>query len=168
MSICSTEWMYVFVLNLLWPSDCVRICAYTILQQKLKGTILLDWICRSMVLLDRPWKGHHCYRFFIFYFWSWISDKSSNFWAASCKNEPNLLLVWFSVCMCSNHDLFRQTGRDINYSLDHGLWVKNSNIPKSKLNRAALWRSFWSNRSAPANRKIGFYATVIRTSRRLD
>ncbi len=35
---------------------------------------------------------------------SWIFDKSSNFWAASCKNESNLLLVWITVCMCSNRD----------------------------------------------------------------
>ncbi len=32
------------------------------------------------------------YRFFVF--WSWIFDKSSKFWAASCKKESNLLLVW--------------------------------------------------------------------------
>ncbi len=37
--------------------------------------------------------------FLIFNFWSWIFDKSSKFWAASCKNESNLLLVWFTVCI---------------------------------------------------------------------
>ncbi len=37
--------------------------------------------------------------FLIFYFWSWIFDKSSKFWAASCKNESNLLLVRFTVCI---------------------------------------------------------------------
>jgi hypothetical protein len=31
-----------------------------------------------------------------------------------------------------------------------------------------LWRIFSSKKSAPAFRKTGFYATVIRTSRRLD
>ena len=37
--------------------------------------------------------------FFIFYFWSWIFDKSSKFWAASCKKESNILLVRFTVCI---------------------------------------------------------------------
>ncbi len=37
--------------------------------------------------------------FLIFYFWSWIFDKSSKFWAASCKKESNLLLVRFTVCI---------------------------------------------------------------------
>jgi hypothetical protein len=44
-------------------------------------------------------------------------------------------------------------------------------IPTSRnpnQNRAALWRIFSSNKSAPANRKTGFYETVIQTSRRLD
>jgi hypothetical protein len=37
--------------------------------------------------------------FLIFNFWSWIFDKSSKFWAASCKKESILLLVWFTVCI---------------------------------------------------------------------
>ncbi len=37
--------------------------------------------------------------FLIFYFWSWIFEKTSNFWAASCKNESNLLLVQITVCI---------------------------------------------------------------------
>ncbi len=37
--------------------------------------------------------------FLIFYFWSWIFYKSSKFWAAPCKNKPNLLLVRFTVCI---------------------------------------------------------------------
>ncbi len=34
-----------------------------------------------------------------FYFWSWIFDKSSKFWAALWKNESNLLLVRITVCI---------------------------------------------------------------------
>ncbi len=37
--------------------------------------------------------------FLIFYFGSWKFDKSLKFWAASCKNESNLLLVRFTVCI---------------------------------------------------------------------
>jgi len=92
------------------------------------------------------------YWFFIFYFWSWLFDMSSKFWAASCKNESNLLLVWITVCLCYNHDLFCQKcRRDINCSLDYGLWERNSNIPPSEL------KYFSSNKSAPAKRKTGLY-----------
>ncbi len=60
---------------------------------------------------------------------------TSKFWAASCKNESNLLLVWITVCICSNRDLFRLTvlqkcGRDIKCSFDYGY-------------RAALWWIFF-------------------------
>ncbi len=37
--------------------------------------------------------------FLIFYFWSWIFDNSSEFWATLCKNESNLLLVSITVCI---------------------------------------------------------------------
>ncbi len=41
------------------------------------------------------------YNFFIFYFkfHFWIFEKTSKFWAASYKNEPNLLLVRIMVCI---------------------------------------------------------------------
>jgi hypothetical protein len=44
-------------------------------------------------------KNINRYRFTVlfFYFWSWIFDKSSKFWTASCKNESILLLVWITV-----------------------------------------------------------------------
>jgi hypothetical protein len=48
--------------------------------------------------------------------------------------------------------------RDINFSLDYNLWVKNSDIPQSKQNRVAFWRIFSSNKSVPANKKTGFNA----------
>ncbi len=37
--------------------------------------------------------------FLIFYFWSWIFEKSSKLWAASYKNESNLLLVGMTTCL---------------------------------------------------------------------
>ncbi len=80
------------------------------------------------------------------------------------KKPLILLLVQITVCMCSNRDHFSRTvlqkyGRDINCSLDCGLWIKR--IPSFRnpnQNRAELWRIFSSNKSAPANRKKGFYA----------
>jgi hypothetical protein len=73
-----------------------------------------------------------------------------------------LLLVWFTVCMCSNSDLFRRTvlrkcERDINCSLDCGSQVKITSFRNPNQNRAALWRIFSLNDSVPANRKTGFY-----------
>jgi hypothetical protein len=46
------------------------------------------------------------YRFFIFFIFILIYEKTSKFWAASYKNESNLLLVWITVCMYTNRDLF--------------------------------------------------------------
>jgi hypothetical protein len=39
--------------------------------------------------------------------------------------------------------------------------LKKSIIPQSKLNVAALWRIFSSNKSAPANRKKEFYTNPV-------
>ncbi len=57
-----------------------------------------------VVPLDSPVKGHQSTAIFflIFYFWSWIFDKSSKFWAATCKNYSNLLLVRITVCIESS------------------------------------------------------------------
>ncbi len=44
-------------------------------------------------------KDINCYRFLKYYFWSWIFEKSSKFWAASCKNESNILPVRIRVCI---------------------------------------------------------------------
>ncbi len=67
--------------------------------QTFKGTVRPDWICMKVVSLESPLKGYYRCMFLIFYFWSWIFYKSSKFWAAPCKNEPNLLLVRFTVCI---------------------------------------------------------------------
>jgi hypothetical protein len=90
-------------------------------------------------------KEINCYRFLILYFSSWIFDKSSKFWAASCKNESNLLLVWIMVCMCSNRNLFRRSvlkkyRREINSSLDYSSW-----LPQSKPKKSSTLANFSSN-----------------------
>jgi hypothetical protein len=41
------------------------------------------------------------YKFWIFKFQFWIFEKTSKFWAASYKNESNLLLVRITVCIKS-------------------------------------------------------------------
>jgi hypothetical protein len=101
--------------------------------------------------------------FLIFYFWSWIFDKSSKFWAAPCKKASN-------PPACSVHGLHvlkpwsfspnvpQKCGRDITWPLGCGLRVKNFIIPQSNQKRAGLWWIFSSSNSAPANRKTGFYA----------
>ncbi len=68
-----------------------------------------------------------CFKFFIFDLEYFKQLQSSELLHA--KKPPILLLVRFTVCMCSSLDLFRQTvlhkyGRDINCSLDCGSQVK--------------------------------------------
>jgi hypothetical protein len=43
------------------------------------------------------------------------------------------------------------------HQLFFGLWIVSEERNPNQ-NRAALWRIFSSNKSAPANRKTGFYA----------
>ncbi len=64
-----------------------------------KGTVWPDWICMIVVSLESPLKGHQLLYVFNFYFWSWIFEKTSKFWAASCQNDSNLLLVRITVCI---------------------------------------------------------------------
>jgi len=102
---------------------------------ELKGTVRPDWICMRVVSLKSPLKGHQplCFQFFIFYLEFLIQLQSYE--PLHAKRPLILLLVRFTVCMCSSRDLFRQTvfhkcGRGINCSLDCGLQVKNFNIPQ--------------------------------------
>jgi hypothetical protein len=58
--------------------------------------------------------------------------------------------------MCSNCDLFSKHGQ-----LFFGLWLLSKEFqhpPHSNQNRAALWWIYSSHKSAPANRKTGFFA----------
>ncbi len=54
-----------------------------------------------VVPLDSLEKDINRYRFFIFKFHSWIFKRTSKFWATSCKNVSNLMLVWITVCIGS-------------------------------------------------------------------
>ncbi len=52
-----------------------------------------------VVPLDRPWKGNQPLRVFDFLISLLNIWKTSKIWAASCKNESNLLFVWITVCI---------------------------------------------------------------------
>ncbi len=97
----------------------------------IKGNVRPDWICMRVVPLDISLKGHQPLYFLIFYFWSWIFDKSSKFWAASSKNESNLLLVRITVCIESCLPISWRTF----------LWWKNP--PKCISN--LVWIAKWCN-----------------------
>jgi hypothetical protein len=75
--------------------------------------------------------------FLIFYFWSWIFEKTSKFWAASCKNESNLLLARITVCIESFLPIGGHTF----------IWWKN--LPKSY--SIFVWIAEWWN-SLPSSR----------------
>ncbi len=109
-------------------------------------------------------KNINFYRFFIFHFWSWIFNKSSKFWAASCKNESNLLYLFGSRFACSQTAIFsaepcsKNAGKtSIVLWIIAGEWrIPTSRNPNK--NREALWHIFSSNKIAPSNRKTGFHA----------
>ncbi len=60
------------------------------------GQIGSTWEWYHWISLE---KDINHYRFLIFKFYSWIFEKTSKFWAASCKNQSNLLLVQITVCI---------------------------------------------------------------------
>ncbi len=67
-----------------------------------------------------------------------------------------LLLVGITGCMVTNRNLFRQTGlqkcgKVNNWSLYYGLWEEYPAV------HTRIVRIFSPNKSAPANRKKGFY-----------
>jgi len=73
-----------------------------------------------------------------------------------------LLLVWITVCMCTNCDLFHWLCSKNEGETTFVLWITACEwrIPTSgnlNCNSAVLWRIFSSNESAPANKKKGFY-----------
>ncbi len=80
--------------------------------------------------------------FLILNFWSWIFYKSSKFWADPCKNESNLLLVRFTVCIESCLPIGWRTVT----------WWKNP--PKSSFFLVRIsewWSSSLSSRNPKAN-----------------
>ncbi len=78
----------------------------------------------------------------IFYFWSWIFYKSSKFWAASCKNDSNLLLVRITVCIESRLPIGWKNPPKRSSSL---VWI------------ADLWNSLLTSR----NQKNNWYLSRI-------
>ncbi len=127
----------------------------------LKGTSRPDWILIRVVSLESPLKrtstaiGVKFFSFTLEYFKRLKTPEPLH-----AELNPILLLVRFTVCMCSNRDLFRRTvlqkcGRDINCSLGCGLHPSFRNPNQS---RGALWRIFSSNESVQANSETGFYA----------
>ncbi len=78
--------------------------------------------------------------FLIFYFWSWIFEKTSKFWAASCKKESNLLLVRITVCIesclpISWHTFIWWKNPPKNYSIL--VWIAEwwNSLPSSRTQR---------------------------------
>ncbi len=131
-----------------------------------KGTVRPDWICMRVV--QYYWIGLEKYinrlRFLIFDFWSWIFDFKE------FKVLSRFMQKWIQPPACLDHGLHvlkprfflpnYAPKRQERYQLFFGSKVRNSNILQSKQNRAALWwRMFSSNKSAPASRKTGFYAS---------
>ncbi len=103
-----------------------------------KGTVRSDWICMRVVPLYRPWRISTAIGFFIFYFWSWIFEKTSKFWGASCKNESNLLLVQITVLhrilssyWLAHFYLMKKSAKVLLYFQYFGLDSGNS-LPKSR------------------------------------
>ncbi len=114
------------------------------------------------VPLNRPWKGHQ--PLYVFEFFSLIFDKSSKFWIPSRKNKSNLLPVRITICMCSNFSAKPCSKNARKVSIVLWITAREWRIPTSRnpnQNRAALWLIFSSNRSAPANRKTGFYEKLL-------
>ncbi len=90
------------------------------------------------------------------------------------KRPLILLLVRFTVCMCSSRDLFRQTvlhkcGRDINFSLDCGLHVKKFHHSSTQTKTELHFGGFFHQMKVrqPIGRQDSMQ-TLNRTSRRLD
>ena len=104
---------------------------------------------------------------FYFYFWSWIFDKSSKFWAASCKKESNLLLVRFTVCIksCLAGALKKSAKVQLYFGLDCGRMRFFTDEPQSKdqlMSLPHLWSTVWRKRS-----RLEHMQTANRTSRRI-
>ncbi len=79
------------------------------------------------------------------------------------KTPPILLLLRQTGCVCAQCPLFQQTGlqklRELYiFCLEGGL-VSHKRARNTGC--AAVWRIFSSNKSVPANRKKGFFASLL-------
>ncbi len=90
----------------------------------LKGTVRPDWICMRVVSLESALKGHQPLQVFNFFISLLnILKRLQSPEPLHAELNPILLLVRFTVCMCSSRDLFRQP-----YSINAGvtstvLWI---------------------------------------------
>ncbi len=107
--------------------------------------------------------------FSILNFWSWIFDKSSKFWAASCKKESNLLLVRFTVCIEPCFPIGWRTEKIRQSAALFWFGLRNYEFftcePQSKeqlMSLLHLWSTVWWKRS-----RLEHMQTVNRTSRRI-
>jgi len=113
------------------------------------------------------------YMFLIFYFWSWIFYKSSNFWAAPCQKESNLLLVRFMDCIESCLPIgWRTVTWWKNPPKSSSFLVRiaecwssslSSRNPKDLMSLPHFWGTVWRKRS-----RLEHMQTVNRTSRRTE
>ncbi len=76
------------------------------------------------------------------------AEKSSKFWAASCKNESNLLLVWITVCIESC----------LPFGWYTFIWWKNPPKSYSILVWIAEW---WNSLPSSRNPKDNWYLSRI-------
>ena len=96
-------------------------------------------------------------------------DKSSKFWAASCKKESNLLLVRFTVCIEPCFPIGWRTEKIRQSAALFWFGLRNDEFftcePKSKeqlMSLPHLWSTVWRKRL-----RLEHMQTVNRTSRRI-
>ncbi len=120
-----------------------------------------------VVSLLSPLKGHQPqYVFNFLYFWSWIFDKSSKFWAASSKNKSTLVRFNPAFYWLAHFHLMKKFAK---VQLYFGLGCRMVEFftckpqPKEQLmSLLHLWSLVWRKRS-----RLEHMQTVNRTSRRI-
>ncbi len=125
-----------------------------------------------VVSLESPLKGHKPLCAFNFYFWSWIFDESSKFWASPCKKASNpracldhglhkILSYWLA-----HFHLMKNSAKVLLYfGLDWGMMEFFTCKPQSKeqlMSLPHLRSTVWRKRS-----RLEHMQTVIRISRRI-
>ncbi len=133
-----------------------------------EGTVRPDWISLRVVSLDGPLKGHqplYVFDFFILILNIWEEFK---FWAASCKNKSNLMLIRITICIESFlpigwHTLFDEKIRQsaLYIGLDCGMMKFFTLKPQSKEQLMSL------PKVCRKRSRLEHMQTVIRTSRRI-
>ncbi len=131
---------YTVPIELTLPYVFIHLFATSYLIRNLLPTGTVPYIKVPSGQIGFAWEWYHWkalskdinrYMFLILNFWSWIFCKSSKFWAAPCKNESNLLLVQFTVCIESCLPIGWRTV----------IWRKNPPKPSSFL----VWIAEWCN-----------------------